>query len=143
MAIKDITLSEFLQHSGRVLPDLEEGEVVLRRRDGDDLIVMTRRQNEALSNTARAFFALSTGEPHAVETVLPWITFLTPADRDECIRDLRDVGATSIQTGQLGRLAETLYAWRATALATWDEQRQRERVGYTDDEPIDLPRPTP
>jgi len=46
MPVGERTLSEFLQHSGQVLPDLAEGEVLLHRRDGEDLILMTRRQSE-------------------------------------------------------------------------------------------------
>jgi len=141
MPAKEFTLSEFLQHSGRVMPALEEGEVVLRRREGEDIVLMTRRQSDALRETMLAFFALSTGEPHAVETIFPWLVFLTPIDRDGCIRELREVGAVVLQSGQLSRLAETIYSWEATALAAWDEQRQRERVGWDADNPIDLGRP--
>ena len=142
MARRESTLSDFLQHSGRVLPDIEEGEILLHRRDGEDLVLTTRRQSEALRTTAAAFFALSTGHHSAIEVVLPWITFLTASDRDACIRELRDVGAASLETGRLSRLAETLYAWEASALAAWDELRNRERLGQQLEAPVDLPRPS-
>ena len=87
--------------------------------------------------------AFSTDEPHAIEAVFPWLAFLNPADRDECLRELREVGAAATESAQPGRLCETVYAWQATALAAWDEQRQRKRVGYTNDDPLDLPRPVP
>ncbi len=141
MPVKESTLSEFLLHSGRVLPEVEEGEILLHRRDGEDLILITRRQNEALHATARIFFALSTGDERAVDSVLPWLVFLSESDRAACIRELREVGAASLHTGRLARLAETLYAWEATALAAWDERRNRERLGYSDVAPIDVPRP--
>jgi hypothetical protein len=140
--MKESTLSELLQHSGRVLSNVEEGEILLRRRDGEDLVLMTRRQSEALRTTAEAFFALSTGSSGAVDAILPWLAFLGPTDRAECMRELREVGAVSLQTGQLSRLAETLYAWEASALAAWDERRDRERLGQTIEAPVDLPRPT-
>ncbi|HVC33464.1 MAG TPA: hypothetical protein VNL16_08135 [Chloroflexota bacterium] len=141
MSVKERTLSEFLLHSGRVLPELEYGEVLLHRSDGEDLVLMTRRQSEALRATAQAFFALSTGDQHAVEVALPWIAFLSPSGRDECIRELREVGAASLQGGHLSRLAETLYAWEATALAAWDERRNRERLGHAAEEPVEVQRP--
>src|SRR5690348_2591751 len=112
-------LSEFLQHSGRVLPELDDGDLILHRRDGEDVVMMTLRHDRALRTTTRTFFALSTGDPHAVEVVLPWIVFLTLADRAECIRELLEVGAAALQSGRLGALADTLYAWEATALAAW------------------------
>ncbi|HEX5415838.1 MAG TPA: hypothetical protein VFZ25_09230 [Chloroflexota bacterium] len=115
--------------------------MVLHRRDGDDIVLMTQRQSDALRETLLAFFALSTGEPHAVEAIFPWLVFLSPRDRDACFRELRETGAMALRTGQLNRLAETIYAWEATALACWDDQRQRERQGADVDDPIDLPRP--
>jgi hypothetical protein len=142
MPVKESTLSELLLHSGRVLPEVEEGEILLHRRDGEDLILMTRRQSEALHTVAQAFFALSTGDRHAVDAVLPWLVFLDPADRDECLRELREVGAASLHTGRLTRLAETMYAWEATALAAWDERRNREQRGYRDAEPVEVSRPS-
>jgi hypothetical protein len=102
---------------------------------------MTRRQNETFSTTAQVFFALSTGAPHAVELVLPWLAFLRSTDRDECLRELREVGSASLKIGRLSRLAETLYAWEATALAAWDERPQHERLRRIADEPIEIPRP--
>src|SRR5262249_43528798 len=58
MAIGECTLSEFLQHSGRVLAALAEGGLVLRRRDGEDLVVMTRGQHAALNTVLRTFVAV-------------------------------------------------------------------------------------
>jgi hypothetical protein len=143
MPTAERTLSEFLQHSGRVMPEIEEGEVVLRRREGDDLVLMTRRQSEALHTTAQIFFALAAGGPPAVEAIIPWINLLDAADRALFFRELREVGAAALQSGRLSRLAEVLYSWEATALAVWDEKRNRERLGLGDGEetPVDVPRP--
>jgi hypothetical protein len=142
VAVRESTLSEFLQHSGRVLPQIEDGEILLHRRDGEDLVLMTHRQSQALRTTAEAFFALSTGQDAAIEAVLPWIALLSSSNRAECVRELREVGTASLHTGQLSRLAETLYAWEATALATWDDRRTRERLGEQTEDPVDLPRPS-
>jgi hypothetical protein len=82
MAISEHTLSEFLQHSGKVLPALEKGEVVLHRRDGEDLIVMTRGQNDALATTLRVLAGMVRGDgtEHAT-AVLPWFAFLSSQDQ--------------------------------------------------------------
>lgn len=141
MPLRESSLSEFLQHSGRAFPALEEGPILLRRRDGEDLVLMTRGQSDALQVTARAFLALSSGHEDAIGTVLPWIVFLGVADRQDCIQELREVGAAALQTGRLARLAETLYTWEATALAAWDERRNHERLGISDEQPIDVHRP--
>ena len=141
MAVSERTLSEFLQHSGRVLPDLAEGEVLLRRRDGEDLVLMTRAQSEALATTLRASFALSSGDAGAVQAVLYWFAFLSPQSQNECLRELREVGAAAVQTGRLSLLADTLYAWEATGLAAWDDRRRRERGEVPDEELVEIGRP--
>jgi hypothetical protein len=140
LAIRESTLSELLQHSGRVLSDVEEGEILRQRRDGEDPVLMTRRQSDALRTTFEAFLARSTGSAAAMNAILPWRTSLSPHNRDACIGELREVGAASLQTGLLSRLAEMLYAWEARELAGWDEHRDRERSGHPADAPVDLPR---
>ena len=142
MAVRERTLSEFLQHSGQVLPDVAEGEVVLRRRDGEDLVIMTRRQSEALHAVLQAYFALADGNGSAVQAALPWLAFLSSGDRAACLRELREVGAAALHSGQLSRLAETLYAWEATGLAAWDLQRRVEQAPSQDEDPIEIPRPS-
>ncbi|GEM_PF-2809532 len=142
MAVRERTLSEFLQHSGQVLPELADGEIVLRRRDGEDLVIMTRRQSEALQTVLRAYFALADGDGSAVQTALPWLSFLSTGDRAACLRELREVGAAALHSDKLSRLAETLYAWEATGLAAWDMQRRTERALSQDEDHMEIPRPS-
>lgn len=143
VAVSERTLSEFLQHSGRVLSELAEGEIILHRRDGEDLVLMTRRQSEAVDTVLRAYFALSSGDGEAVRVVLPWLAFLSAEDRAACLRELRDVGAAAVHSGRLGRLVDVLYAWEATGLAAWDVQRLHEREWHALEEPVDVQRPSP
>jgi hypothetical protein len=141
MAAIERTLSEFLQHSGRILPELAVGQVVLRRRDGEDLVVMTRGQYEALATVLRVLAGPSDGDTDVAASVLPWLAFLSPTDRGACLDELGQVAAAAVSTGQLGRLHDVLYEWEATALAAWDAARQRDRAGYAEDAPVPLPRP--
>jgi hypothetical protein len=141
MSTRERTLSEFLQHSGRILPELAAGQVLLRRRDGEDLVVMTRGQYEAVATVLRTLAGAVNGSPDAAEGVLPWLAFLSAADREACLRELGQVAAAALATGQLGHLRDALYAWEATGLAAWDEQRNRDRAGYAADEPVLLARP--
>jgi len=141
MPVGEHTLTEFLQHSGRVIPEIAEGVVLLRRRDGDDLVLMTRGQNEALDTTLRVFVSLSAGGIEAISLVLPWFAFLSESGRQACLAELQVVAAAALDTGRLSSLAETLYAWEATGLAAWDEGRNRERAGWAEEEPIEIPRP--
>jgi hypothetical protein len=140
MATTERTLSEFLQHSGRLLDEIDEGEIELRRRSGEDLVLMTASQREALHVLAGAFVAASR-DPEIAGTVLPWLRLLSPDSRLLGLEELRAIAGVALETGRLGRLVETLRAWEATALATWDAQRNRERLGYDEDTPVPLARP--
>jgi len=141
VAVRERTLSDFLQHSGQVLAEVAEGEILLHRRDGEDVVLMTQGQREALGTALRVAFALTSHDTEAVTAILPWLAFLALADREGCLRDLREVSAVAIHTGRLSRLEEILYTWEATGLAAWDDLRNRQRAGYADEEPIEVPRP--
>jgi hypothetical protein len=145
MAISEHTLSEFLQHSGEVLPGLERGEIILRRRDGEDLIVMTRGQNDALATTLRVLAGMVRGNGTEQATaILPWFAFLSSRDQKRCLEELGRVASAAVANGELSRLEETLYQWESTGLAAWDDQRLRERSDYDDyapQEPVELARP--
>jgi len=143
LAVSERTLSEFLQHSGRVLPELAAGEVVLRRRDGEDLVLMTRRHREALTTMLRTFVAAAADDVAAASGTLWWLSLLDPEDQRTCLRDLRQTTTVALATGQLEQLADALYGWEATALAVWDERRNRERPGYDEWAPVAVPRPEP
>jgi hypothetical protein len=103
---------------------------------------MTRGQSEALATVLRAFVAAVNGDEADAEAVLPWLAFLSASDRRECLQELGRVAAAAVASGRLSHLRDTLYEWEATGLAAWDEQRNRERAGYADDQAVPLERPS-
>lgn len=145
MAISEHTLTEFLQHSGRLLLDIERGEVVLRRREGEDLVLMTRGQSEALGTLVRALAEVIVGGSlERAVAIFPWLAFLSPQDRAECLRELCGVASAAVASGRLSELEDTLYQWEATGLAAWDEKRLRERGDYEEyvrEDPVPISRP--
>ena len=150
MAASARTLTDFLQHSGQVLQELDEREVVLKRRQGDDLIVLSRPHWEAIAASLRILaeaYAAKQADPPDSGTApstwfgLPWMSLLHSDDQGSCLRELTETALAAIDSGRFRPLAETLSQWRATALATWDTDRQQERTGQTDDTPLALARP--
>jgi prevent-host-death family protein len=143
--VAERTLTDFLQHSGDVLPDVERGEVRLRRRGTDDLVLVSGRHWDRLSESIRVLAEDSrlhaTGSTASERFALGWLSLLRPGDRSACIEELRRATLAAIETGRLADLEETVESWRATALATWDEEQNRARAGYTDDAVRPLPRP--
>ena len=150
MPVVERTLTDFLQHSGKILPEVERGEVVLRRRAGDDLVLVSRKHWEAYVGSLRALAEVCqiTHREGAEQEVkrtrwfaLPWMSLLTEEDQKGCIRDLTETAIAALEAGKLSRLVEALAQWRATALATWDDEQRRGRPGYEEDDAIALPRP--
>lgn len=144
------TLTEFLQHSGRILPEVERGEIVLRRRGGDELVIVAQEHWRALGDTLRALAEArrvqqrgdsEQGEQRTEWFALPWMSLLRADDQRACIDELSGTALAALDTSRLPALAETLARWRATALATWDDDRRRDEAGYGADEPFALSRP--
>lgn len=144
------SLTDFLQHSGQILPEIEQGEVVLRRRDGDDLVIVSHKHWEALCSgllaLAEAYCGASTADcaassDKAKRFALPWLSLLVEEDRSACYRELVLAAIAAIEFGRFEQLDDALEQWRATALATWDEERRKDQAGYWDNAPVPLERP--
>src|SRR6266542_2516559 len=145
MPVTERTLTEFLQHSGEVLPAVERGEVILRRRSGDDVVLVSRRHWRAVADSLRALAEdRERGSDVAgggMRFALPWLSLLPLEDQRACLDELRRTAVLALDTAELAGLADVLSSWRAAALATWDDQRNGARAGYAMDEPRSLPRP--
>ncbi len=140
-----VTLTELLRDPNRVLPWVNAGPVTVRRRGGEDFCLVQRRQWEVLSS---AWLTVANAYEEILDTcecrqsrrrddaAIPWLSFLETEEQEECLRDIVETLKVSLETGKLSTLADTLAEWRATALATWDERRNRARVGYRDDAPV-------
>jgi prevent-host-death family protein len=141
----DRTLTDFLQHSGDVLPEVERGEVRLRRRGADDLVLVSGRHWDRLSDMIRILAEdahLRAASPSAPERfAVGWLGLLGPDDRATCIEELRRATLAAFESGRLADLENAVDGWRATALATWDDEQNRNRAGYSEDAVVPLARP--
>jgi hypothetical protein len=142
MVVSEHTLSEFLQHPNAVMPALARGPVVLHRRGADDLVVMTRAQNEAIEAVTRLLATVATGSTEGATGVLPWMAFLSPRDQALCVQELAAAVSTALTTGRFDLLADTLYAWEATGLAAWDLQNRQAKGRDAAEAPVEVSRPT-
>lgn len=151
------TLTDFLQHSGEVLPEVDRGEVRLRRRGADDVVLVAGRHwdrvvdsirvvAEELDKLRAVLAGVRADELHAVRAAAKpfatdWIGLLRPDDRAACIDELERTLLASLASGRLADVEEAVDGWRATALATWDQERNRARPGYAAEDIRSLPRP--
>ena len=125
VALIEHTLSYLLRNSGDVIAEVEHQDVVLRRRDGADLILGLRSREEsvrtALGVLARLLVAASL-DPATRDRVasaliasLPWTSFLPDEERAEFFQELTAKAAACVELDTFEPLARLIDGWRATA----------------------------
>lgn len=123
MATKQVSYSSFLRGPSEVLPALDEGDVILERRDAGSLVLTSVERFEARSEgidvASRALHELFSRDPERAEETMsvavPWLHWLPVGERRDCIADLvreLDAGAS---TGNFEPFARSLVAWKSTA----------------------------
>jgi len=125
MSLAEHTFTHMLRNSGEVLAEVEHRDVVLHRRDGEDLFLGLRSREEsvrdALGVLARLLLAASV-DPDTRQRVagalsgsLPWTTFLPGDEREEFFEALTAMVAACVEVDIFEPLAHLIEGWRATA----------------------------
>jgi hypothetical protein len=115
--------SELLRQPGRVVKDLADGDVLLRRR-GAPALRLTRvdrddQRADAFAMVGRALRNLAVHSPAAVGEALldefPWTSVLPLSDRAAFIDDFTRTVVAAAELDSFGPLAQLVEEWRATA----------------------------
>ncbi|MGH3685780.1 MAG: hypothetical protein ACRDRU_00020 [Pseudonocardiaceae bacterium] len=126
VASEDLPFTEFIQHPTAATGRLATVRALrLRRRDADDLVVMSaaraEREREVIELTARLLRSLALHpDGHALlrallPEVLPWARFLPTADRHILVQEFIDVTEAATSVGNVSPIAQLLAEWRHTA----------------------------
>lgn len=123
-ASRTFASSELSRNSTKVFAAAEDHPVDVTRRDGEDLVLMSKREADdraLLLEFAAQLIAISTDDrgtlAERMAAVQPWMLALSPADRERCARDLLDAARASFSTGQAHLAIAELTSWRETAVA--------------------------
>lgn len=125
MPVVERTLSDMLRNSGEVIEEAALRDVILRRRDGDDLFLALRSREravrESLGVLARILRAALHDDGARAAVVkwaaeeLPWTTLL-PADEAEVfLADFARKVVACVETDAYEPLVHELADWKATA----------------------------
>ena len=123
MRVTERPFSDLLRHPKEVTNDLEDGDVLLRRRDEPDLR-LTRADREAqradtFSAIGRALRNLATHSPAALNDALgdafPWMEFLPAGDRRLFLDEFSRVVTASATVDSYDSLDQMVREWRSTA----------------------------
>lgn len=135
MTVRRFPYSDFLRGPSKVLPALDNADVVLERRDDDDLVLSRAERFDAtrsgMAVATRALIALVKHDRSLAENILteqlPWLHWLPPDERDDCVKDLLAHLAAGAETDSLMPFARALAAWRSTA-EVWSDPELAERL---------------
>jgi hypothetical protein len=115
--------SDFLRQPNDVVAELEQHDVVLRRRDAPALRLSQAHRDaekaEAFLGVARVLRALVPLVPGPVERAVnegfPWAHYLPPKERAQFIDELTQGLVAAADLESFARVSRLIHAWRATA----------------------------
>ncbi len=127
------TLTDMLRSSGDVLREAEHQDVVLRRRDGADVMLVDFEREQGLRQTLAAAARIIAGLDGSGEQVLErfvavlpdaiaWTRFLPEEDRLSFLREFAATAAACVDADVFEPLTQLNNEWRATAAVHADPQ---------------------
>lgn len=123
MRVIERPFSDLLRHPKQVTEDLENSDVLLRRRDQPDVRLSLADRDAgrasafvALGRTLRNL-AVHNPKPlaEALGEAFPWLEFLPAGDRQGFVEEFSRVIAASTELDNYAELSQLLTEWRATA----------------------------
>ncbi|GAA1021312.1 hypothetical protein Aple_060000 [Acrocarpospora pleiomorpha] len=123
--MKSFPFSALARERNDVFPELEAADVLLERRDAENVWLVRDERYQAARNAlltlarsmtivARANRALA---EEALAEDLPWLTWLPENERPQCVRELLAHLLAGADTGELMPYARARRSWTSTALA--------------------------
>jgi len=142
--------STLINKQTSVFPALDDADVILERRDAENLVLMRSERFQAmadgLSLAAKSLALIARTNRRLAEEVfaeeLPWLVWLPVEARFECVSELLDHLLAGAETGLLLPFARALREWKSTAEVYSDpELARRLRGPFTTEDATDVPRP--
>ncbi len=116
--------SELSRNSAAVFAAAEEAPIEVTRRDGETLVLTTKREtaaHERILEVAAQLIAVSLDENGTLEDRLarpfPWIKLLSVQDQRTCAQDIIDTARGAFVVNQPSRILTEIKAWQNTAEA--------------------------
>jgi PHD/YefM family antitoxin component YafN of YafNO toxin-antitoxin module len=150
MAMRAFPFSTLINKQTSVFPALDDADVILERRDAENLVLMRSERFEAMVDglrlAARALSIIARANRSLAEEVfadeLPWLKWLPAEARPECVTELLDDLLAGADTGLLVPFARALREWKSTAEIYSDPELARRLRGPFDvSEAAEVPRP--
>lgn len=116
--------SDLSKHSAEVFAEAEDHPVLVTRRDGESLVLMSQREAEGrtrLLSLAAQLITVAFDDAGSLAQrmtrAFPWMHALSSADQESCAQDLVDAARASFATDQPHLATIELTSWKETATA--------------------------
>ena len=137
MQVIERTFSEFLRHPNEVVAELDDHDVVLRRRNAPALRLCRADRDVARSDAFEAFARmlrnLAAHSPVALGAALddayPWVKYLPRTERELFAQELTEELLAAVSVGVFEPVALLVDAWMATAEIYTDPDLLRQLSG--------------
>lgn len=122
--LKQFQSSDLSRNSVKVFSAAEDAPILVTRRDGESLVLMTEREADAqaqLFEFAAQLIAVTTDGDGPLDKRMsdrfPWMLALKEESRKQCADDLVRAARAAFATGQPQLAIAELTSWRETAIA--------------------------
>lgn len=136
--MRTATFTDLLRKPKEVLANIDEGEVRITRRDGDDLVILRGHDLDILENGValssqllRAIARHNNDVAAALSELFAWTTAFSPAELAAYATEMGLLVYAASELGTFDRLLQAQRSWLETALAY--------AAGLRPVEPIELP----
>ncbi len=129
--LKQFQSSDLNRNPVKVFSAAEDAPILVTRRDGESLVLMSEREADAqaqLFEFAAQLIAVTTDDNGSLEDRManrfPWMLALKMESRKQCADDLVKAARAALSTGQAHLAIAELTSWRETAIAIaagWDK----------------------
>jgi PHD/YefM family antitoxin component YafN of YafNO toxin-antitoxin module len=151
MATTTFSYSTFLRSPSQVAPALDTMDVILERRDDENLVLMRAGRFEASQTgtrlLARSLAIIARRYPELAEEALrdelPWLRWLPENEQADCLRELLADLLAGADTGHLLPFARDYWGWRSTAEVRSDPALAESLKGPFAGDGGVVPRPLP
>ncbi|MCP9621451.1 hypothetical protein FOH10_28880 [Nocardia otitidiscaviarum] len=150
MTTRSFPFSTLINKQTSVFPALDDADVILERRDAENLVLMRSERFEAmvkgLGLAARSLAIVAKSNRALAEEVfaeeLPWLVWLPADARPQCVKELLDHLLAGAETGLLLPFSRAMREWQATAEIYSDpELTNRLRGPFDTVDAVDVERP--
>ena len=137
MTTAEATFTDLLRDPKGVVRQLEHGDVILHRRDGEDLLLSVAaramaedRILELMSGVLARILRDPVIRARASDpTAFPWTRFLPESERARFFAELFDCFEGAVQVGTMSPVERLLDEWQATAAIHADPELARRLSG--------------